>query len=92
MDEKHDRQDLARGVEAARRKFTPEFMNRIDKMVVFRPLGEPELRRILTLELNIVQQRIFNSVKGTPFVFSLNDSAREYLLQEGTDSNMAHGI
>src|SRR5207302_8397244 len=28
------------GVEAARRKFTPEFMNRIDKVVVFKPLGE----------------------------------------------------
>ena len=49
------------GVEAARRKFTPEFMNRIDKTVVFRPLGENELRKILTLELNIVQQRIFSS-------------------------------
>src|SRR5512141_556046 len=48
------------GVEAARRKFTPEFVNRIDKTVVFRPLGEPELRKILTLELNILQQRIFN--------------------------------
>ena len=35
------------GVEAARRKFTPEFMNRIDKTVVFRPLGETELRKIL---------------------------------------------
>src|SRR5579862_5068813 len=44
------------GVEAARRKFTPEFMNRLDKVVVFRPLGEPELRKILGLELNILQQ------------------------------------
>src|SRR5690348_5805217 len=42
------------GIEAARRKFTPEFMNRIDKVVVFKPLGEPELRRILDLELNQV--------------------------------------
>ncbi len=73
------------GVEAARRKFAPEFMNRIDKTVVFRPLGEPELRKILTLELNIVQQRIFTSTKGAPFVFSLTDSAREHLLQAGTD-------
>src|SRR3989475_979283 len=46
------------GVEAARRKFTPEFMNRIDKVVVFKPLGECELRKILGLELNILQQRI----------------------------------
>ncbi len=73
------------GVEAARRKFTPEFMNRIDKTVVFRPLGEPELRKILTLELNIVQQRVFNSSTGAPFVFSVTDNAREFLLREGTD-------
>lgn len=72
-------------VEAARRKFTPEFMNRIDKTVVFRPLGEPELRRILDIELNMLQQRIFNSANGVPFVFSLTDSAKYYLLREGTD-------
>src|SRR6478609_3975447 len=48
------------GVEAARRKFTPEFMNRIDKVVVFRPLGSEQLKKILEIELNLVQQRIFN--------------------------------
>src|SRR5215831_1650730 len=37
------------GVEAARRKFSPEFINRIDKIVVFHPLGAEELRKILTL-------------------------------------------
>jgi ATP-dependent Clp protease ATP-binding subunit ClpB len=73
------------GVEAARRKFTPEFMNRIDKLVVFRPLGEPELRKILGLELNILQHRIFNSTAGAPFLFSLTDTAKEFLLREGTD-------
>lgn len=73
------------GIEAARRKFTPEFMNRIDKTVVFRPLGEPELRKILGLELNIVQQRIFSSANGAPFVFSLTDLAKDFLLHEGTD-------
>src|SRR6478672_18719 len=44
------------GVEAARRKFTPEFMNRIDKTVVFRPLGQDELKRILDIELGLLQQ------------------------------------
>jgi ATP-dependent Clp protease ATP-binding subunit ClpB len=73
------------GVEAARRKFTPEFMNRIDKTVVFRPLGSDELARILSLELNLLQQRIFNSANATAFVFSLTAEAREYLLREGTD-------
>jgi ATP-dependent Clp protease ATP-binding subunit ClpA len=72
-------------VEAARRKFSPEFMNRIDKTVVFRPLGEPELRKILMLELSLVQQRLFDSSHGAPFVFSLTPKAQEYLLREGTD-------
>jgi len=73
------------GVEAARRKFSPEFMNRIDKVVVFRPLGEPELRKILGLELNILQHRIFNAASGAPFLFSLTDPAKDFLLREGTD-------
>jgi len=73
------------GVEAARRKFTPEFMNRIDKVVVFRPLGSEELHRILNIELNMLQQRIFNSATTTPFVFNLTAEAKEFLLREGTD-------
>lgn len=73
------------GLEAARRKFTPEFMNRIDKVVVFRPLGSGELDRILTLELNQLQQRIFNAASMTPFVFNVTHDARSFLLREGTD-------
>jgi ATP-dependent Clp protease ATP-binding subunit ClpA len=85
LDEKLNEKVARAGVEAARRKFTPEFMNRIDKTVVFRPLGEPELRKILTLELNIVQQRIFSASTALPFVFSVSDPAKEFLLREGTD-------
>jgi ATP-dependent Clp protease ATP-binding subunit ClpA len=73
------------GVEAARRKFTPEFMNRIDKTVVFHPLGAEQLNRILNIELNMLQQRIFNSAGATPFVFSVGAEARDFLLKEGTD-------
>lgn len=73
------------GVEAARRRFTPEFMNRLDKVLVFRPLGEPELRKILNLELNLLQQRIFSSSTPTPFFFALTSTAKEFLLREGTD-------
>jgi len=73
------------GVEAARKKFTPEFMNRLDKVVVFRPLGAPELRKILGLELNILQHRIFNAAGAAPFLFSLTEPAKDFLLREGTD-------
>src|SRR6202041_2869484 len=85
IDEKLNDKVARAGLEAARRKFTPEFMNRIDKTVVFRPLGETELRKILTLELNMVQQRVFSSATNAPFVFSLTDPAKEFLLREGTD-------
>jgi ATP-dependent Clp protease ATP-binding subunit ClpA len=71
------------GVEAARRKFTPEFMNRLDKVVVFKPLGSTELKRILDIELSLVQQRIFSSDRA--FVFHLTDSSKDFLLTEGTD-------
>jgi len=73
------------GVEAARRKFTPEFMNRIDKVVVFKPLGEAELRRILDLELGQVQQRVMLSPAEKSFVFTVSDAGKNFLLQEGTD-------
>lgn len=73
------------GVEAARRKFTPEFMNRLDKVVVFRPLGESELKQIIDIELNMVQQRIFNSSPDRAFIFHVTEPAKKYLLREGTD-------
>ena len=73
------------GMEAARRKFTPEFLNRIDKVVVFQPLGTAELRQVLGMELNMVQQRIFSTAAGAPFVFSATEAAKAYLLREGTD-------
>jgi ATP-dependent Clp protease ATP-binding subunit ClpA len=84
-DEALDAKIARAGVEAARRKFTPEFMNRIDKVVVFRSLGAGELGKILSLELNLLQQRIFNSAGMTPFVFNVTAGAREFLLREGTD-------
>ena len=73
------------GVEAARRKFTPEFMNRIDKVVVFKPLGTPELRRVLDIELGQVQQRVLHSPSDRSFVFTVTGSGKDYLLAEGTD-------
>ncbi|MBK8151002.1 MAG: ATP-dependent Clp protease ATP-binding subunit [Acidobacteria bacterium] len=71
-------------LEAARRKFSPEFMNRIDKVVVFRSLKEHHLREILKIELRDVQARITESA-GTKFVFECTDPAKEFLLSEGID-------
>jgi ATP-dependent Clp protease ATP-binding subunit ClpA len=85
VDESLSDKVMRAGLEAARRKFSPEFINRIDKTVVFHPLGAAELRKILTIELNVVQQRVFSAAHAAPFVFSLTDDAKDFLLQEGTD-------
>ena len=84
-DEKRNEKLSRSGIEAARRKFTPEFMNRIDKTVVFKPLGESELRRILDLELAQVQQRILLSPTEKSFVLTVSDQGKEFLLSQGTD-------
>jgi ATP-dependent Clp protease ATP-binding subunit ClpA len=84
-DEKLNEKVARSGVEAARRKFTPEFINRLDKIVVFRPLGESELRKILDIELNMVQQRIFNASPDRAFIFHVTESGKGYLLSQGID-------
>src|SRR5258708_37377598 len=60
LDEKVERT----AVEAARRKFSPEFMNRLDKIVVFHPLRREQLERVLEIELGQVQQRVLETAKG----------------------------
>jgi len=70
--------------EAARRKFSPEFMNRIDKVVVFHPLRPAQLEQVLDIELDQVQRRVLDTAHGQ-FVFRLTTAARQFLLREGTD-------
>lgn len=72
------------GIEAARRKFSPEFMNRLDKVVVFQSLNEGAMRRIMDLELEMVQRRILSTGRG-PFVLRCSDSVKEFLLKAGFD-------
>ena len=83
-DSEVDQKIYRTAVEAARRKFSPEFMNRIDKIVVFRSLKHPELCRILDLELTGVQRRIDEGT-GEHFTISVTEGAREFLLSEGIE-------
>jgi ATP-dependent Clp protease ATP-binding subunit ClpB len=80
LDEKVERTAL----EAARRKFSPEFMNRLDKVVVFHPLKREQLEEVLAIELGHVQERVLETAKGQ-FLFRVTESGREFLLAEGTD-------
>ena len=71
--------------QVAKKKFTPEFMNRIDKVVVFRTLTRDHLRKIVDLELNEVRNRILDSQAGRQFILHCSDAARDFFLEEGTD-------
>ena len=89
--QKDDGEDLEQkiyrtAVAAAQRKFSPEFMNRIDKVIVFRTLKREHLEEILDIELERVQDRIISSAVSRKFVFACTPGARDFLLQEGTDS------
>src|SRR5438876_7911150 len=74
------------GLEAVRRRFTPELVNRLDTIVVFKPLGRTELRQVLEIELQGVQERILQNLSD-PFIFSVTDAGKEFLLREGTNLN-----
>ena len=80
LDEKVERA----AVEAARRKFSPEFMNRLDKVVVFHALQRHQLEEILQIELSRLQQRVLETEKRQ-FLFHVTDAGRQFLLHEGTD-------
>jgi ATP-dependent Clp protease ATP-binding subunit ClpA len=81
LDEKINRT----AVDAAKRKFSPEFMNRIDKVVVFKTLRPEHLEQILEIELGMVQQRVLMAAGAHQFVFNCTTKVKEYLLSEGTD-------
>jgi ATP-dependent Clp protease ATP-binding subunit ClpA len=72
-------------IEAAKRKFSPEFMNRIDKVVVFRTLTDEQLRRILDIELSKIHERILATKPDRIFTFYCTHQAKEFLLKEGSD-------
>jgi ATP-dependent Clp protease ATP-binding subunit ClpA len=86
VDERSNEKMGRSALEAARRKFTPEFMNRLDKIVIFHPLGKSELCRIVDLEIEAVRDRISKRAPGRSFEFTLTPAGQEFLIQEGTDA------
>jgi len=76
-------QELLRGriLDEARKAFRPEFINRLDDVIVFRTLGKPELVQILELEVVKVLDRIRR--KGVNIV--LDEKAKDFLIEKGYD-------
>ncbi len=87
MDEAQVSDKISRaGTEAARRRFTPEFINRIDKIAVFHPLTEADLRQIIDLELTQVEDRLHHATGAAEVSLAVTDEAKDYVLHEGADA------
>lgn len=80
-----DRKIYNTGMEIAKRKFSPEFMNRIDRVVVFRTLTQENLKKILDIELGKVQNQIMYSRVDQRFFLKYTKEAKDFLLREGID-------
>jgi ATP-dependent Clp protease ATP-binding subunit ClpC len=79
--ESEEAQRKAKAIEGLRRAFRPEFLNRIDQIVVFHALGRAELRQIINLLLAKVQERL--AEQGITLEFG--DDLRDFLMAEGVD-------
>jgi ATP-dependent Clp protease ATP-binding subunit ClpC len=70
-------------MDEARRTFKPEFLNRLDDVIVFRSLTKPDLIEILNLEVSKVLERL----KNKNIHLTLDDKAKDFLVQKGYDPN-----
>lgn len=68
-------------MEEVKRTFKPEFLNRIDDIIVFRPLTRDNLQKIVELEMNDVRKRM--SEQG--YFIELTPEAKEFLIDKGFD-------
>ena len=82
VSEKEQYDDLKKSVtDQLRRAFRPEFLNRVDATVVFRPLSQDEIKQIVDLELAKVSERLIEHA----VTIDLTERAREWLAERGYD-------
>jgi ATP-dependent Clp protease ATP-binding subunit ClpC len=68
-------------LDEAKRQFRPEFLNRLDDIIVFRSLTKPDLIEILDLETAKVMERL----KGKNLKLVLDEKAKDFLVEKGYD-------
>ena len=72
------------GMAAVRKQFSPEFVNRIDAVVAYQPLGADALAAILDLEVRQLQDHLDRRLGGRTFRLEIPTRARRFLLERGT--------
>ena len=68
-------------LDEAKRVFRPEFLNRLDDIIVFRSLSKPDLIEILELEI----QKVLERVKARKLELVLDEKAKDFLVEKGYD-------
>lgn len=68
-------------LEEVKRTFRPEFLNRLDEVIVFRPLGKEDLEKIVDIEIGYINSRI----KEQGFEVVLDTQAKEFFIEKGFD-------
>ena len=71
-------------LDALKENFRPEFLNRVDEVIIFNYLGKEEIKKIVELELEKVQKRLDNKKIG----LKVTESAKNYLAEKGFDQNL----
>lgn len=75
-----DARNTAIAVEAAKKHFTPEFMNRVDHTVVFKTLTRENIAEVMLIELGLIQKLMFEKAQ---FLYQVTDKAKATLMEEG---------
>jgi len=70
-------------LEAVKKTFKPEFLNRVDDVIVFRSLNKGDLKHIVEIEVKEVQERM----KEQNIDIILDNSAKEFMIEKGFDQN-----
>ena len=86
-----DREDVANKLEsialaAVRKKFSPEFVNRIDAVVTYQPLTAESLAKILEQQIDGLQSHLHSRLGSRSFTIELTPRAKEFLINRGTST------
>ena len=66
---------------ALRKAFSPEFLNRVDDMIMFKSLGRPEIHQIIDLEL----EKLYGRINNLGYKIELTEKAKDFIVDRGYD-------
>ena len=69
-------------MEEVKKSFKPEFLNRLNEMVIFHSLDKENLKEIIDIELSAILQRL----KTKDIIISVSDEAKDFLIEKGYDA------